>query len=120
MTRSQLYAFERSKDLAVPVVLFDEAEVALFMLDPSLFPCLRTTKIKGWLHVKTLTLDIMSADEVDAQILLMVVGETTYGFAIVGTTEAGAQIGVFERVPQNAKVFEVPFKGSPRERVLSL
>jgi hypothetical protein len=117
MTRSQAYAVERSRERNVPIVLFDEAEVALFMSDPGLFPRLPLMRLKGWNHIKTIALDTMSADEVDSQLLMMVTqSETTYGFAIVGGEGGSLQLGIFEMVPEDAEVVVVPFTGRARPR----
>jgi|SRR5665213_3134412 len=99
MTRSQSYAADRSKSRNQPIVLFDGAEVEIFMADLSLFPVVPSPIIKRWEQVRSIVFGQFSAKAVEAEVLALVeTPKVDYGFALLDDGLGGVTLGVFEKV----------------------
>lgn len=106
MTRSQTYAADRSRERNEPIVLFDEAEVALFMHDISLFPILVGPIVKGWEMVRSIVFNAFSLKAAEVQVLSLVTSPSIdYGFALVVDSHGGTSLGVFQRVRPSPKIY---------------
>jgi hypothetical protein len=98
MTRSQSYAADRSKSRNQPIVLFDGAEVEIFMANLALFPIVDSPIVKGWEQVRSIVFTQFSLKAVEAEVLSLVMNpKTDYGFALVVDGRGGTTLGVFER-----------------------
>lgn len=100
MTRSQSYAADRSKSRNQPIVLFDGAEVEIFMADLALFPIVGGPIVQGWEQVGSIAFGMFSTKAVEAEVLSLVMNsKVAYGFAMVTSRHGGLTLGVFERLP---------------------
>jgi hypothetical protein len=103
MTRSQTYAVELSRERNEPIVLFDEAEVSLFMGNLNLFPVVGGPIVKNWEMVRAIEFNMFNLEAAEAEVLSLVTSPSVnYGFALVVATSGCTFLGVFERVGAQA------------------
>lgn len=100
MTKSLSYVADRSKSRNQPIVLFDGAEVEIFMADLSLFPVVSGPIVKGWEQVGSIVVEQFGLKAVEAEVLSLVTNsKIAYGFAIVTDARGGTKLGLFQQLP---------------------